>query len=149
MDLTGFGSAFDFLNGVVERIWPDKTKQEEFKAQLAQAQLAGSLKEIEDAWANAGQQIEVNKVEAASTNLFIAGWRPFIGWIGGCAYGWTFIVQPMLTWAVLTFGSAAARVAVVTMPHLDMGPIGTMTMGLLGLVGARTFEKWSGTENRR
>ena len=29
-------------------------------------------------------QIEVNKVEAQHASVFVAGWRPFIGWVGGC-----------------------------------------------------------------
>ena len=41
-------------------------------------------------------QIEVNKIEAASANWFVASWRPFIGWTCGVAYAYTFVVQPFL-----------------------------------------------------
>ena len=45
-----------------------------------------------------GQQ-EINKVEAAHSSIFVAGWRPAIGWVGVSALAYQFIVYPMLTWA--------------------------------------------------
>lgn len=74
-------------------------------------------------------QIQVNQVEAAHKSLFVAGWRPFIGWVCGAAMACNYLVFP---------------VAGVWLPELK--PLDTATMfpvllGLLGLGGLRTTEK--------
>lgn len=140
-DLTGFGSIADLLNGVVSRIWPDKTKQDELKADIQKAQLAGALQEMDEAWKNAAQQLEVNKVEAASTNLFVSGWRPFCGWCCGSAFAYTFILQPFLVFLMVAFHSS---VDPKTLPVLDVSQLMPVLLGMLGLGGMRTFEKAKG-----
>ncbi|WP_456432688.1 3TM-type holin, partial [Nitratifractor sp.] len=59
---------------------------------VKKAEIALKLQQLEQA-INMGQ-IEVNKEEAKSPNLFVAGWRPFIGWVGGVAIAYNFIVAP-------------------------------------------------------
>lgn len=140
-DLTGFGSIADLLNGVVSRIWPDRTKQEEIKADIAKAQLAGELQELDNAWKNALAQIDVNKVEAASTNWFVAAWRPFVGWVCGGAMAYNFVVLPFLK-----FGLVACHWVgnIADIPTLDLSVMSTVLMGMLGLGAMRTVEKVRG-----
>ena len=80
-------------------------------------------------------QIEVNKVEAGSTSLFVSGWRPFVGWTCGVALCYHFILQPFLTFLLFAFGYQ------ITLPTFDMGTLTTILMGMLGLGGLRSYEK--------
>ena len=83
-------------------------------------------------------QIEVNKVEAAHRNVFVAGWRPFTGWVCASALAYHFILEP-----IIVFGLALYSVE-LTLPQFDMGSLLTVLMGMLGLSGLRTFEKTKG-----
>jgi|TARA_B100000214_G_scaffold375442_1_gene361795 hypothetical protein len=80
-------------------------------------------------------QLEVNKVEAGSTSLFVSGWRPFVGWTCGVALCYHFILQPFLTFLLFAFGYQ------ITLPTFDMGTLTTILMGMLGLGGLRSYEK--------
>lgn len=81
-------------------------------------------------------QLEINKAEAQHGSIFVAGWRPGIGWICGVALGWNFIVQPIITWAAFATGYDLAGA-----PTLDTGELTTILLGMLGLGGLRTYEK--------
>lgn len=80
-------------------------------------------------------QLEVNKVEAGHTSKFVSGWRPFTGWICATALGYHFILQPLLTFALYTFGNE------IVLPTFDMTTLTTVLLGMLGLGGMRSFEK--------
>ncbi len=83
-------------------------------------------------------QIEVNKVEAQHRTVFVAGWRPFTGWICASALAYHFIIEP-----ILIFGLALQNIQ-LTLPTFDMGSLLTVLMGMLGLGGLRTYEKAKG-----
>ena len=83
-------------------------------------------------------QIEVNKVEAASSNLFVAGWRPFIGWVCGVALAYNFVLRDLLVWWV---GQDQVP------PALQMEHLMTVLVGMLGLGGMRTYEKLNNKSN--
>jgi hypothetical protein len=81
-------------------------------------------------------QIEVNKVEAAHKSLFVAGWRPAIGWICGFALLYSTIVSPILgIW--------------LEVPEVDTSLLTTVLMGMLGLGAMRTFEKTKGVSREK
>ena len=84
-------------------------------------------------------QLEVNKVEAGSTSLFVSGWRPFVGWTCGVALCWHFVLAP-----VTMFLCAYLGVTIPELPTFDMGSLMTVLMGMLGLGGLRTYEKQKG-----
>lgn len=88
-------------------------------------------------------QIEINKVEAAHPSIFVAGWRPFIGWVSGAALTWTFIVSPIFEWASRLFGWTGP------MPELDTGQLIALVMAMLGVGAQRTVEKVRGVDTRR
>ena len=81
-------------------------------------------------------QLEVNKVEAAHKSLFVSGWRPAVGWC--CVLGMTgnFMVIPFTNFvlALLTID--------VSIPLIDLETMMPVLMGMLGLGGLRTFEKY-------
>lgn len=75
-------------------------------------------------------QAEINKVEAQNRSMFVAGWRPFIGWVCGFAFAFHYIVMPLLL--------AYTDIKPV---EFDTNSLFTVLMGMLGLGGLRTFEK--------
>jgi len=81
-------------------------------------------------------QLEVNKAEAAHKSLFVAGWRPFVGWTCGVALAWHFVGQP-----VAVFVIALSGVDAPALPSFEMESLLTVLLGMLGLGGLRTFEK--------
>ena len=84
-------------------------------------------------------QLEINKMEAQHRSIFVAGWRPFLGWGLSFAMIWHFVLVPMVT-----FGFAYAGIEAPDLPAFDMDPLMTVLMGMLGLGGLRTFEKAKG-----
>lgn len=77
-------------------------------------------------------QAEINKMEAQHRTVFVAGWRPFIGWVCGFALAYNFVLRDLLIWF---FGPETAP------PALQMEHLMTVLVGMLGLGGMRTFEK--------
>jgi len=94
-----------------------------------QAQIQNKLQDAISA------QIEVNKQEAASSSLFVASWRPFIGWVCGCAFAWVFVLQPLGIFFLAIAGHK------VDLPTLDLGQMMPILVGMLGLGTMRTYEK--------
>ena len=88
-------------------------------------------------------QIDVNKTEAASTNWFVAGWRPAVGWIGALALAYAAIFEPLMRFIAVQAGYKGA------FPILDTSITLQVLMGLLGLGAMRTYEKSTNTESNR
>lgn len=76
-------------------------------------------------------QSEINKMEAQHRSVFVAGWRPFIGWICGIALAYNFIIRDLIAWVSPD----------VMPPAIQMDQLITILLGMLGLGGLRTFEK--------
>jgi hypothetical protein len=85
-------------------------------------------------------QAEINKIEAGSQSLFVAGWRPFIGWVCGFGIAWSFVVEPLLTWIAVTWQVTELE----SLPALDTGPLMSLVLAMLGIGGLRTMEKIKG-----
>lgn len=120
------------VTNILSRFIPDETERQKLAHEIA------TLTE-KQAHEIALAQIEVNKVEAASSSIFKSGWRPFIGWVCGTAFAYHFVLQPLLVF-ILTY----AGYPVPALPEFDMASLMTVLGGLLGLGGLRTFEKYKG-----
>ncbi len=83
-------------------------------------------------------QSEINKVEAQHRTIFVAGWRPFIGWVCGVALAYIFVLRDLLIWFL---GQEQVP------PALQMEHLMTVLIGMLGLGGMRTFEKLNNKSN--
>ena len=83
-------------------------------------------------------QAEINKVEAQHRTIFVAGWRPFIGWVCGFALAYNFVLRDLLIWLLGQEGVP---------PALQMEHLMTVLVGMLGLGGMRTFEKLNNKSN--
>ena len=85
-------------------------------------------------------QLEVNKTEAAHKSLFVAGWRPAIGWICGLGMASNFLVIPIANFVLALTGCT------ILIPLLDTGEMMPVLMGMLGLGAMRTYEKKQGVQ---
>lgn len=100
------------------------------------------LQQLDNALTNG--QLLINQEEAKSSSVFVAGWRPFIGWVCGTALAFQFLVTPILMWLCL-----ALNVVIPNPPVLDLGSLMTILGGLLGLGTLRTFEKVKKVERNK
>ena len=119
----------------ISRIWPDATEEEKLKAGALKDELTASLQTILG-------QLEVNKVEAANTNLFVSGWRPATGWVCVLGFGYSFIFRPLGNAISLYFGSAPI------FPDIAVAELSTLLVGMLGLGTLRTVEKVNGVVSK-
>lgn len=92
--------------------------------------------------ANTGQ-LQINLEEAKSSSLFVAGWRPAVGWVCGFALAYQFVLQPLIAYGISIY-STYSHNPVPPLPTLDTGSLITVLMAMLGLGGMRTFEKING-----
>ena len=83
-------------------------------------------------------QSSIDQAEANSSNLFVAGWRPAVGWICGFALAFQYLLRPLAQWALVAFGSS------LVLPQIDLGQMYPILIGMLGLTAARTVEKIQG-----
>ena len=120
------------VTGLLDKFIQDK----DLKAKLAHDIATMAEKHAHE---NALAQIEVNKIEAASSDFFKSSWRPFIGWVCGVAFAYHFVLQPIIIFVVALFGAE-----IPTLPEFDMASLMTVLGGLLGLGGLRTYEKSKG-----
>ena len=85
-------------------------------------------------------QVELNKIEAGHRSIFVAGWRPFIGWVCGFALLWHFILFDFLTWVTVNFFPHVTNIPQLT----GTETLVTVLLSLLGLGAMRTAEKFGG-----
>ncbi|MBF0623610.1 MAG: holin family protein [Magnetococcales bacterium] len=89
-------------------------------------------------------QLEVNKTEAQHPSLFVAGWRPAVGWVGAAAMAYQFVLYPLLTWAVQLYSPGH-----VMPPAMSSDILWTIVSGMLGIGGLRSFDKMKGSDTTR
>jgi hypothetical protein len=118
------------VTDVVGRFLPEDKEARAKAEREIEKQLSIHLAKIDLA------QLEINKQEAAHRSIFVAGWRPFIGWSCGIALAWTYVVVPVLQFVLAQTGH------LVDLPAMDMSQMMPVLMGILGLGGLRTFEKF-------
>ena len=116
--------------GILDKFIEDKDQ----KARLAHDIATMAEKHAHEA---AMAQVDVNKAEAQHRSIFVAGWRPFVGWTCGVALAWHFVLAPFII-----FFSAYFGVELPELPTFDMESLMTVLLGMLGLGGLRSFEKY-------
>ena len=112
---------------LIDKFIPDPAKKIEAEA---------ALRKDLQAWDQ--QQADINKEEAKHSNLFVSGWRPFIGWVCGASIAYTFLIVPLALYIGFLVGHPIPKP-----PVLD-GNLWELTTAMLGLGGLRTFEKIKG-----
>ena len=120
------------VTGLLDKFIEDKDQKNALAHEIATL----ATKQAHEA---AMAQVETNKEEAKHRSVFVAGWRPFIGWTCGVALAYHFVLHPIILFAVAITG-----VAIPDLPAFDMESLMTVLLGMLGLGGLRTFEKTKG-----
>ncbi len=91
-------------------------------------------------------QMAINQEEAKHKSIFVAGWRPFIGWVGGAALAYQFILYPLLLWIWSMCESAGWIAAGIDPPPvLNTSALMTVVTGMLGIGIMRSYDKKQGT----
>lgn len=116
------------IGPLIDRI-PDANERARAREQIEAQMLAAMTALVQG-------QLQINMKEAEHSSVFVAGARPFLLWVCGFGYAWTFVLQPLLTWALVASG-----IDFEPLPIIDLGPLATLTLGMLGLGGLRTYEK--------
>lgn len=127
---------------IIDKVIPDRAAAQAIKDQIAQAQAQGALaEELAQLQAVTSAQSDVDKVEAASASVFVAGWRPFVGWVCGVGLAMVAIVAPLFTWITTLVGYPTP------FPTFDDVLLKSTLAGMLGLgYGLRTLEKHNGVQ---
>ena len=121
---------------IINKVVPDKAAAAAAVAQLQQMQMQGALQdELTQLQSVTVNQSDVDKVEAGSESIFVSGWRPFLGWVCGVAFGFEFLLRPLLEWGFIIAGHKLP-----TLPRLD-DSLTQLTYGMLGMGALRTVEK--------
>lgn len=118
------------VTDVIGRFLPEDKEAKAKAEREIEAQLTTHLAKIDLA------QLDINKTEAAHRSIFVAGWRPFIGWSCGVALSWTYVVMPITQFILAQTGH------LVDLPAMNMNEMMPVLMGMLGLGGLRSFEKY-------
>lgn len=116
------------LTDVIDRIFPDKDAQAQQRAELL-------LKAQEIDAQLAQGQLAINAAEAANNSLFVAGWRPAVGWCCAAAFIYHLLLQPLLAFIMAACGHS------FPLPVFDSATLNDVLMGMLGLGTLRSVEK--------
>ena len=123
MSLLSLASLFEPVAKLASEIIEDPDQRNRLVAELQKAE--ASIRQ---------GQIALNQTEASHASLFVAGWRPAIGWLGVVGLGYAYFIQPVLAWVSEIF----------LLPHppvIDLEGLYPLILGMLGLGAARTVEK--------
>lgn len=122
---------------IIDKVIPDPQAKTAAQLEFIKLQQAGEFKELDAATQLAQGQIDTNKQEAGHQSLFVAGWRPAMGWICGAIFASNYIGVPLLAWL-------SPLLHIPPPPRLDIGEVLPVLLGMLGLGGLRTTEKVKG-----
>lgn len=126
------------ITTVLDKVFPDKDKANEAKIKLLEMQQQGELAVLESDLKVALAQAAINQEEAKSPSVFVSGWRPFIGWVGGLGLFYVFLGYPLASWWV------AMHPTGIVPPVLASDNLLELVFSMLGLGGLRTYEKLKG-----
>lgn len=126
LDVTPISAVADLLNTMVSRIFKDPTQAAAASAEIDKLKESGDIQ-------IALAQIGVNNTEAASTNWFVAGARPFILWVCGLSLCYDVVVYP---------------IAVAFIPAIKPVDITLLLPILMSLIGLRSVEKYHGVDTK-
>jgi len=138
MSLDPLTAALDIGNSLLEKFWPDKTKLAQEKRKLQELYQKGDLAALNAEVQLLLGQINVNATEANHKSIFVAGWRPFVGWVCGFGLLYASVIEPLMRFIANLSGYTG------TFPNLDTTITMQVLLGMLGLGLMRTKEKEKG-----
>ena len=142
MSFDPLAALFDLVKVAIEKIWPDPVKRAEEIRKLEEMRQRGDLEELNAKVKLLTGQMDINKVEAASSDRFVAGWRPFVGWVCGFGLAYASILEPLMRFIVTLRGYTG------TFPEIDTSITMQVLLGMLGLGVMRMREKEKGVNSK-
>jgi len=136
MDLTGLGSLFSLGESLIEKVWPDPAKQAQELLKLKELEQKGDLAELTAYVKGMQGQLAINAKEAEHPSIFVAGWRPFVGWVGGFSLAYAGILEPFLR-----FGAKVLFDYTGEFPVIDTTMSMQILLGMLGIGAQRSYDK--------
>ena len=126
---------FELGKTAIEKIWPDPTQRAKELRLLEGIRQTGDLAKLDAHVKLMVGQMDINKEEAKSHSLFVAGWRPFIGWSCGASLLYVSIIEPIARFVALSNGYTGE------FPVIDTSITMQVLVGMLGIAGMRSFDK--------
>ena len=123
------------VTDIISEVVVDKDKRREIELELAKLADEADARLHEELMA----QTEVNKVEASHASVFVAGWRPFIGWVSGAGLAYSFILAPFVEAVSRAFGYTG------DLPTPSANELMTLITAMLGVGAMRSYDKAQGT----
>ncbi len=142
--MSGFdpiSAAVSLADTIIKRIWADPEQQAEEQRKVLEIAQRGDLAELKAHVDLMQGQLTVNANEAKHKSVFVAGWRPFIGWVGGSALAYQFLLYPLLTWVAF-----AVDPKLSPPPVLDAGALFSVVTAMLGIGAMRSYDKRGNVE---
>lgn len=138
MSFDPLSALFDLGKSAIDKIWPDPVKRAEEVRKLEEMRQRGDLAGLNAQVQLLTGQLEINKTEAAHKSIFVAGWRPFVGWVCGFALAYAAILEPLMRFGATMYGYTG------DFPVIDTSITMQVLLGMLGLGAMRTREKEKG-----
>jgi hypothetical protein len=136
MNLLGIGSIVEGIGKIADDLFT--SDEERLKIALQEKAI--------DAQIIKGQ-LDINIAEAKHKSMYVAGWRPFIGWVGGIALAYQFLLYPLMVWGWTWFQSMGwIPDGISAPPVFESGPLFAIVTGMLGIGGMRSFDKLNKTQ---
>ena len=133
----------DPVVAIINKVIPDKTAAAAATAQLQTLTLQGQLQtEFVQLQAITSNQTDINKAEAVNGSVFVAGWRPMIGWVCASALAYQYVIRVVVQGVLATAGHP-----IPALPVLDDN-LWQLMFGMLGMGSLRTFEKVKGVATK-
>lgn len=119
----------ELITTIVNKVAPDANLE-------VQGRIAQALQEMQNEYALMLGQLEINKVEAGNANVFIAGWRPFVGWVSASALAYSAIIEPIMRFIAEVCFTYAGK-----FPEIDTTITLQVLLAMLGFGAMRSYEK--------
>lgn len=140
MSFDPLSAAFDLGKGIIDKIWPDPTKRAQEMRLLEELKQKGNLAELQAHVTLLQGQMQINAKEAEHKSVFVAGWRPFVGWVGGLSLAYVSMIEPLMRFIATMIGYDGEFPVIDTTLNMQV------LMGMLGIAGMRSFDKVKKTQ---
>jgi hypothetical protein len=136
---SGISGIISGVGGIIDDLVT--TDEERLKIALQDRQIEAALMQ---------EQTRTNQAEARHSSIFVAGWRPFIGWVGGFGLAYQFIGYPLLNWAWVFFlAQGWIPPGISSPPVLEFGELMPLILGMLGVGTMRSYDKARNVDTKR
>lgn len=135
MSINPLDAVFELGKGLIDRVWPDPQQQAVELRKLEELKQRGDLAELNAHVQQIQGQLRINEKEAEHPSVFVAGWRPFVGWVGGFSLAYMGILEPFMRFIAKMLGYDGE------FPVLDTTLTMQVLLGMLGIGGMRSYDK--------